>query len=271
MPENSRADLAEKNRLLRERLLKWLPEPGEYQTPIQGFSFFRHDDCASCENCFYDPAVGVVIQGKKRSIVGSQEYFYHENDSLLNSVDLPSRNYILDASPEKPFLGMGLKIDKYIVSQLMMELPMQAKVIDEPVRKGLSVTPIEMCIRDSGQGGQYGEHEWNDLDGGCRFGEISAEPDQERSQKEYQHFKAVCRRQKPEQIDSRYGAGHEGIEELALEDGNRIVECREKHAVHACHHRGGKSCRPAGCRPEKAGYDHGHGGGESGQIGRAHV
>lgn len=76
MPENSRADLAEKNRLLRERLLKWLPEPGEYQTPIQGFSFFRHDDCASCENCFYDPAVGVVIQGKKRSIVGSQEYFY---------------------------------------------------------------------------------------------------------------------------------------------------------------------------------------------------
>ena len=29
MPENSRADLAEKNRLLRERLLKWLPEPGE--------------------------------------------------------------------------------------------------------------------------------------------------------------------------------------------------------------------------------------------------
>ena len=149
MPENSRADLAEKNRLLRERLLKWLPEPGEYQTPIQGFSFFRHDDCASCENCFYDPAVGVVIQGKKRSIVGSQEYFYHENDSLLNSVDLPSRNYILDASPEKPFLGMGLKIDKYIVSQLMTELPMQAKVIDEPVRKGLSVTPIEADILDA--------------------------------------------------------------------------------------------------------------------------
>ena len=55
----------------------------------------------------------------------------------------------LDASPEKPFLGMGLKIDKYIVSQLMTELPMQAKVIDEPVRKGLSVTPIEADILDA--------------------------------------------------------------------------------------------------------------------------
>lgn len=148
MPENSQTGLMEKNHMLRKKLLKWLPEPGEYQTPVKGFSLFRKDDCESCENCFYDPAVGVVIQGQKRSVIGSQEYFYRENDSLLNSVDLPSQNYILDATPEKPFLGMGLKIDKYIVSQLMTELPDPSGADDESIR-GLSVTPIEMDILDA--------------------------------------------------------------------------------------------------------------------------
>ena len=41
MPENSQSILQEKNRLIREKLLKWLPEQGEYQTQIAGFSLFR--------------------------------------------------------------------------------------------------------------------------------------------------------------------------------------------------------------------------------------
>lgn len=148
MPGNDRTSLMEKNRAIREKLLKWAPEPGDYQTSIEGFSLFRRDDCDSCDNCFYEPAVGVVIQGEKRSIVGSQEYHYRENDSLLNSVDLPSKNYILDARPEKPFLGLGLKIDKYMVGQLIAELPQLSQSSDEPV-KGLSVTLIETDLLDA--------------------------------------------------------------------------------------------------------------------------
>ncbi len=138
----------EKNRMFREKLLKWLPESGEYQTPIAGFSLYRKDESDSCENCFYEPAVGVIIQGNKHSVIGSQEYHYGENYSLLNSVDLPSRNYILDATSEKPFLGLGLKIDKYLVSQLMTEFPKLAKSDVEPV-KGLSVAVIEQDIFDA--------------------------------------------------------------------------------------------------------------------------
>ena len=148
MPANSQTSLMEKNHAIREKLLKWVPEPGDYQTPIEGFSLFRRDDCDACDSCFYEPAVGVVIQGKKRSVVGSQEYHYRENDSLLNSVDLPSKNYILDAGPEKPFLGLGLKIDKYMVGQLISELPHLSQNSDEPVR-GLSVTPIEADLLDA--------------------------------------------------------------------------------------------------------------------------
>ena len=145
MPENSQSILQEKNRLI---LLKWLPEQGEYQTQIAGFSLFRFDEGESCENCFYEPAVGVVVQGNKRSVVGSEEYFYHEYDSLLNSVDLPSQNYILDATLEKPFLGVSLKIDRHIIGQLLMEQPELAQGSVETAR-GLCVMRIEVDVLDA--------------------------------------------------------------------------------------------------------------------------
>lgn len=130
---------------LREKLLKHMPKPGDYETAINGFSLFRRDDCDSFDNCFYEPAVGVVVQGKKHSIVGTEEYFYQEYDSLLNSIALPSINYMQEATPEKPFLAIALKIDRYMVNQLMTELPAQTEMTDESVR-GLSVAPIEADI-----------------------------------------------------------------------------------------------------------------------------
>ena len=148
MPENSQNGLMEKNRILKEKLLKWLQEPGEYQTPVTGLVLYRRDDSEACENCFYEPAVGLIVQGNKHSVIGSQEYHYGENYSLLNSVDLPSKNYILEATPQTPFLGVGLKIDKYLVSQLMTEFPKLSKMADEPV-KGLSVAVIEHDIFDA--------------------------------------------------------------------------------------------------------------------------
>ena len=148
MPETSQTELMEKNCLLKDKLLKWLHESGEYHTPVPGLSLYRRDDSDSCENCFYDPAVGVVVQGNKQSVIGSQEFRYGENDSLLNSVDLPSKNYILGATPSRPFLGIGLKIDRYLVSQLMTEFPKLAGTGDETVR-GLSVSRIEPDILDA--------------------------------------------------------------------------------------------------------------------------
>lgn len=148
MPENTYLDPIAKNGLLREKLLKWLPEEGQLETPVAGLTLFRHDHSNTCENCFYEAAVGVVVQGTKRSIVGNEEYVYHENDSLLNSVDLPSQNYILDATPDKPFLGLSLKIDRHMLGQLMMEQPGLVNGPDHPVR-GLSVTPIEADVMDA--------------------------------------------------------------------------------------------------------------------------
>jgi len=82
MTENDRACLARANNLLKEKLLRWLPEPGRYPTAIEGLMISRRHDAKKLENCIYKPLVAVVVQGSKRSVIGSEEYRYGENSCL---------------------------------------------------------------------------------------------------------------------------------------------------------------------------------------------
>lgn len=100
------------------------------------------------KTCFYEPAVGVIIQGQKHSYIGSREYRYGEGYCLVNGIDLPAKNTILDATPDNPFLGMGIRLDKSLTTQLAAEIPPPPKTGDEP-DCGLSLTRTDPDILDA--------------------------------------------------------------------------------------------------------------------------
>ncbi|MEN6319386.1 MAG: AraC family transcriptional regulator N-terminal domain-containing protein [Syntrophaceae bacterium] len=83
MTEGDRAGLARTNNLLKEKLLRWMPGSGDYPTAIEGLTIFRRDKSNQLENCFYKPLVAVIVQGFKRSVIGSEEYRYGENYCLV--------------------------------------------------------------------------------------------------------------------------------------------------------------------------------------------
>ena len=64
MTAHGRAGLAKTNSLLKEKLLRWMPEPGRYPTAIEGFAIARRHDAKELENCVYKPLVAVVLQGQ---------------------------------------------------------------------------------------------------------------------------------------------------------------------------------------------------------------
>ncbi len=74
MTENHRAGLERTKNLLKEKLLRWMPEPGRYPTAIEGLTIVRRDEVTQPENCFHRSLVGVIVQGFKRSVVRSEEY-----------------------------------------------------------------------------------------------------------------------------------------------------------------------------------------------------
>ena len=92
--------------LIKHKLLHCMPRTGDYPTGIEGFGMFRRDTANQSEHCFYRPLISVVVQGSKRSLMGNQEYNYGEGQSLVAAVDIPSLNYVMTASSNKPFLSL---------------------------------------------------------------------------------------------------------------------------------------------------------------------
>jgi AraC-like DNA-binding protein len=123
MNKEEQSNGARNLQLLKEKLLRRLPEPGRYPTAIEGLTITRRNEVNEPENCFYTPTVGMVVQGFKRSMIGNEEYRYGENYCLAVGVDMPSVNTITDASPEKPFLAVALKLNRYFIAQLAAETP----------------------------------------------------------------------------------------------------------------------------------------------------
>lgn len=148
MMENDRAGIERTKKLLKEKLLGWMPGPGRYPTAIEGLTIVRRDAVNQPENCFHRPLVGVIVQGSKRSIIGSEEYRYGENDCLVAGVDLPSVSYITAASAEQPFLGLSLGLDKFLITQLAAEIPPSSRPGNGSY-KGISVARADPGVLDA--------------------------------------------------------------------------------------------------------------------------
>lgn len=148
MAAHDRTGLAKTNSLLKEKLLRWMPSPGRYPTAIEGFMISRRHDAKELENCVYKPLVAVVLQGSKRSVIGSEEYRYGENHCLVIGVDIPSANHVLDASAEKPFLAVTLDLDKYLITQLAAEIPPSSRP-ENGSYKGMAVAEVDPDVLDA--------------------------------------------------------------------------------------------------------------------------
>ena len=91
------------------------------ETAIPGLFFFRQDEPSPPHSGMYEPSVCMVAQGTKRVILGDDTFVYDAHHYLITSVHLPTMVQILEASPEKPYLGLMLKLDLREVSQLMVD------------------------------------------------------------------------------------------------------------------------------------------------------
>ncbi len=148
MTEDERADLERTNNLLKEKLLRWMPGPGRYPTAIQGLEIFRRDEVTKAQSCIYQPMVAVLVQGCKRSIIGSEEYRYGKNQCLVVGVDLPSANYVTVASPEQPLLGILINLDKYLITQLAAEISPSLRSGNDS-HKGMAVAEVDPDVLDA--------------------------------------------------------------------------------------------------------------------------
>ena len=148
MEKETHIDLPQTNEHLKEKLLKWLPRPDRISTEIEGLMLSRFNEISSAESCFYQPTIAIVVQGFKRSMVGNEEYNYGEQHCMVVGVDMPGVYHITEASPNEPFLSLSIKLDRYIITQLLAEIPPQPPPTKN-AQKGVLVSKVSPKILDA--------------------------------------------------------------------------------------------------------------------------
>ena len=99
-----------------------LTEDGErHETAIPRLSLFRRVEPTAPISIMYEPSICLITQGAKRVLLGEDTYVYDARHFLITSMNLPTVVQIIEASPEKPYLGLKLKLDLREVSQLMVD------------------------------------------------------------------------------------------------------------------------------------------------------
>lgn len=81
----------------------------------------RQDEVQSSICGVYEPCVALVLQGRKSVAIGDRTLTYDAHSCFVTPLDLPGVATILDASPERPFLSLALRIDMREVAELMLE------------------------------------------------------------------------------------------------------------------------------------------------------
>jgi AraC-like DNA-binding protein len=106
---------------LGKSIARWTDKGDQRETAIQGLSLHRRDEPSEPTSIMYEPRICVIAQGAKRVLLGEDTYVYDPQHFLITSVDLPTVVQVIKASPEKPYLGLVLRLDQREISQLMVD------------------------------------------------------------------------------------------------------------------------------------------------------
>ncbi len=128
------------------RSIARLTEGGEkHETAIPRLSLFRRSKPTEPISSMYEPSVCLITQGAKRILLGEDSYVYDPHHFLITSMDLPSIVQVTEASPEKPYLGLRLKLDMREVSQLMVDSSLPPPRVQQTGR-GMAIGEVTLPL-----------------------------------------------------------------------------------------------------------------------------
>ncbi|MBD3331900.1 helix-turn-helix domain-containing protein [candidate division GN15 bacterium] len=106
---------------LRQNVAKWADRSCSLAPKIPGVFLFRREAVSAPETVMYEPCVCFLAQGAKRVYPGHRSFVYDSRHFLAAAVNIPTVVQVIEASPEKPCLGIVLAIDRREVSQLLLD------------------------------------------------------------------------------------------------------------------------------------------------------
>jgi AraC-like DNA-binding protein len=133
---------------LAERIARWTDGKERLDTSIKGLSLHRWEVPTEPTSYTLAPSICLIGQGRKRLFLGEDVYVYDAKHFLITSVELPVTAQIIEASQDKPYLGLTMELDLRIISQLMLENRMPASRSSKD-RLGIAVSEVSAQLLDA--------------------------------------------------------------------------------------------------------------------------
>ncbi len=120
---------------------------GVHKTDINKLEFMRESSTSTALQCVYEPILGIVVQGKKEALLGEETYRYGAAQYLVVSVDLPLSGFVIEATPDKPYLGFKLNLDPRQLCDIIAQIRPGTPKKENSVR-GLFVSNVDASLID---------------------------------------------------------------------------------------------------------------------------
>lgn len=92
---------------------------GQFSTAVPGLDISVRDERNASERCVYRRSLGVMLSGRKRSIVGNRVYEYGAGDMLYTIMDMPAMWQVVGATKEHPFIAVSVELDEEVLRELI--------------------------------------------------------------------------------------------------------------------------------------------------------
>ena len=114
-------ELLAARKALGERVARWTAQDSRIFTPLSALSMSRYT-APTQQSCYiHEPSLCLVAQGAKRVVLGKETFTYDAYHFLITSVELPVVAQVIEASQDKPYLGVVLQIDRRSIAQMLVE------------------------------------------------------------------------------------------------------------------------------------------------------
>lgn len=100
---------------LSKRIQAYVAGNGERDTALEGLNFASLHAPTPPVAYLYPPSLSLIVSGKKRVRLGSDDYAYDESTFLLTSVNLPTITEVTGASPRVPYVSLRMTLDVPVV------------------------------------------------------------------------------------------------------------------------------------------------------------
>src|SRR3954447_20917873 len=134
---------------MAERIAHALPRDGKVEVQ-PGLVFTRLSSPTGPEHAVLEPWCCMIAQGAKDVWLGDEKFHYDAAHYMVTTLGVPAIGRVIEASRERPYLGLRISLDPSVVTSVMVESGVGVQTRGDGVGvKGVGVNALDADLLDA--------------------------------------------------------------------------------------------------------------------------